>query len=508
MRKSITRRSLLGAAGAGLGSLWLPAVNRLHAADAASAGEPNLLFLYADGGWVSKDVHMRPPWAPAEWSEFEFYEPGKNQPDDTEWEFEFADSRLSEADFSRILRPFYRHREVMTVVEGLSMSTTALDTLGDDHARAHIHVWSAVPAGSSEGVQSFGSAPSVDQRINEFIQASRPDHRSMDFNLSTEIFHQWLYRTADGGAAIVPVITDPSEGFDRFFSGVMGGGSQAESDPLTDNARYSLDLAIRQFDDMAPRMSAGDRAKLEAHRELLAGVQRRFGQTISCDASNPPTSVQGEPGSTEWYNTSIDAFAQLVATGFACGISRVASIGGLMAPNGSYGLDPGASVHQEYEHAIDPVGEYELGGGELETFTSKRELMVQRNIIQAEAVARVIDVLKSAAVGEGSLLDNTLVVYMSEISHGNHGHEYHPTIMFGSGGGIVTPGRYIKYPINLPRPSLFDTHINTFGGDSHSRLLVAILQGFGVDIDYLGAPSLEGHTGTIDISGPLPRLKV
>jgi hypothetical protein len=399
----------------------------------------------------------------------------------------------------------------MTVVEGLSMLTTALDALGDDHARAHIHVWSAEPAANAEGVQSFGSAASVDQRINEYIQASRPDHRSMDFNLSTEIFHQWLYRSSEGGAAIVPVITDPTEGFDRFFSSGMGGGSQSESDPLATNARYSLDLAIRQFDEMAPRMAAADRAKLEAHRELLAGVRRRFGQTVSCDSSSRPTAVEGQPGSTEWFNTSVEAFAQVVAAGFACGISRVASIGGLLAPNSSYGLDPGASVHQEYEHETDPTGEYRLSGTALETFTSKTDLMVERNIIQAQAVASVIDLLKSVPAGDGTLLDSTLVVYMSEISHGNHGHEYHPTIMFGSGGGMVTPGRYIKYPINLPRPSSpygFDTDVNAFSGYPHSRLLVSILQGFGLDVDYLGAPSLEGYSGTIDLSGPLPRLKV
>jgi hypothetical protein len=119
--------------------------------------------------------------------------------------------------------------------------------------------------------------------------------------------------------------------------------------------------------------------------------------------------------------------------------------------------------------------------------------------------------LKSVPAGDGTLLDSTLVVYMSEISHGNHGHEYHPTIMFGSGGGMVTPGRYIKYPINLPRPSSpygFDTDVNAFSGYPHSRLLVSILQGFGLDVDYLGAPSLEGYSGTIDLSGPLPRLKV
>lgn len=41
---------------------------------------------------------------------------------------------------------------------------------------------------------------------------------------------------------------------------------------------------------------------------------------------------------------------------------------------------------------------------------------------------------------------------MSEISHGNRGHEFYPSLLFGSGGGIVSPGRYIKYAQNDLNP--------------------------------------------------------
>jgi hypothetical protein len=167
-----------------------------------------------------------------------------------------------------------------------------------------------------------------------------------------------------------------------------------------------------------------------------------------------------------------------------------------------------ASPHQEYEHRTDPTEGYDLSGSALEDWEARTELMVQRNIVQMELVASVIDVLKAVPTDQGTLLDDPLVVYMGEISHGNHGHENLPTVMFGSGAGIVTPGRYIKYPINLPRPTIFDSHINTYSGLPHSRLLVSILQGFGLDVDYLGAPEIEGSGGTIDLSGPLPRLTV
>jgi len=33
--------------------------------------------------------------------------------------------------------------------------------------------------------------------------------------------------------------------------------------------------------------------------------------------------------------------------------------------------------------------------------------------------------LKATPDGDGTLLETTLVVYLSEISHGNHGHEFY-----------------------------------------------------------------------------------
>ena len=222
--KKFSRRDWLKATGYGLGAISLPSVGLVTAQ--AAEPPPKLLFLYAEGGWTSRFMDMRPPWAPAQWSSYQFYDYATNGlvPDALEWEFELNDSRLTEADFTRVLKPLYRHADVMTVTEGLAMLTAALDPYGDNHAKAHLHAWSAVAAASEDAPKSRGSAPSLDQRIHEFIRQSDPAHQSMDLRvIEPDLYHEWLYMSdGNGGAARLPTILDPWVAYDRFFGGAMG----------------------------------------------------------------------------------------------------------------------------------------------------------------------------------------------------------------------------------------------------------------------------------------------
>lgn len=498
------RREFLAAGGLGLSSLMLPSLGR----SGVSGRELKLVFLYAEGGWTTRFYKMRPPWAPSEWSEYELYAPEFSLvPDDSEWEFDLTDSRLVEDDFSRVLRPLYRHRDVMLATEGLAMLTPALDTFGDAHAQAHIHAWSGVPAASSEdGTRSRGAAPSVDQRIHEHILATDPTHQSMDFRLlEAELFHEWLYRSdSSGGAARLPTEIDPRAAFDRFF------GAADASDPLAANAQLTLAIARQEYARLAPRMSGEDRLKLEAHLETMATLEQRLGRTVSCDDSlRPPDS--GQLSAPERYEADLDSFMRMVVAGLSCGVSRVATLGSLMPPPEIYSLPASVSVHQEYEHMTDPIqyfaGDYEPA------FLEREEAMVRRNEYQMAQVANFLDLMRATPDGDGTLLDSTLVVYLSELSHGNHGHEHFPSLLFGT-TDVITPGRYVKYAQNNPNPFNRNYH-NEYTGTAHSKLLISILQGFGVEIDDFGAatvqgeaPHVSGSAAPVELGGPLPRVRV
>ena len=525
MRIKLNRRRFLSLGSAALGGM---ATTSLLGTRPSQAGtDPDrrrVLFIYAEGGWTAPDIFMRPPGAPAEWSE---YNPWNTEqfgltPDDLEWEFALDDPALTPGDFSRVLQPLYRHRDQMVVLEGLARLSDALDPYGDGHARGHIACMSGTASAYEyDGVKSQGATPSMDQRIHEFLREQAPYLQSLDFRprpnrQNGALFHEYLYRSNGmGGADRLPTQADPDEAFAFLF----GDNEPSEPSPFDQGQDAVLSMSLEQFDALAPALSAGDRIKLEAHRQMLHQLQQGLAQPFDCGSVPMPASVEGLSRAAQ-YEADFESFARMVGAAFACGTSRVATLGLVTIPPEAYGLPQSASIHHEYEHESSPFDGFAQGSpfepgypGASPLWIDAYEGMVQRNVWQAEQVAKVIDILRElpGEDGSGSLLDDTLVVYVSELSHGSHGTEHYPVILFGGLAGAVTPGRYIKYAQNNPNP-WNRNYRNEWTGTPHSHLFISILQAFGIDIDYLEAPSVAGSVphlnieGTVNLSGPLPRL--
>jgi hypothetical protein len=91
---------------------------------------------------------------------------------------------------------------------------------------------------------------------------------------------------------------------------------------------------------------------------------------------------------------------------------------------------------------------------------------------------RFVQKLAATREGDGSLLDNTLVLFGGGISDGNrHNHEDLPIVMAGRGGGVET-GRLIQSPRETPLCNLYLAMLERAGvaaerfGDSTGVLAV------------------------------------
>jgi hypothetical protein len=85
--------------------------------------------------------------------------------------------------------------------------------------------------------------------------------------------------------------------------------------------------------------------------------------------------------------------------------------------------------------------------------------------------------------GDGSLLDNTLILWTNELGKGNsHTQDNIPWVLVGGGAGFKM-GRSLKYTNRVP----------------HNRLLMALAHGYGHRIDKFGNPDYCGD-------GPLNNL--
>jgi hypothetical protein len=85
--------------------------------------------------------------------------------------------------------------------------------------------------------------------------------------------------------------------------------------------------------------------------------------------------------------------------------------------------------------------------------------------------AQFLEKLRNTPDGAGSLLDNSIIVYGSNMSNSNaHNHFPLPTLVAGGGAGRLKGGLHLKYPDHTPM----------------TNLLLTVLDKAGVPMDSLG----------------------
>ena len=81
----------------------------------------------------------------------------------------------------------------------------------------------------------------------------------------------------------------------------------------------------------------------------------------------------------------------------------------------------------------------------------KKNKIAKINRFHIAQFAYLLERLKSVKEGDGTLLDNCMVVYGSGIADGNaHTHHDLPVLLAGRGGGTLTPGRHVRFPKDTP----------------------------------------------------------
>jgi hypothetical protein len=487
---SATRRRFLQALGIGAGGLFLPSMARRGGrATAAPVTNPTrLIVLFTEHGTphVNWDMHG-------------------GRPADQQWEYDL--SGLAEAEMSEALRPLHRHRAKLTVVDGLSLATAIGDPYGDGHAKG----WcSALTGGLAretfEDVKSHATHPSLDQIVADAARASDPnltDLVSLEYGTYQFNFHAALYRAPAGGGAVarVPHEESPGAAFDRLFP---NGDGSVPPDPVRVAQADVMASVGDLYQQMAPRLGGEDRLKLEQHRDLVRDMERRIRLLDGLDCGAPSDVVDynwGEVPHGERYLAHTRSFWDLATLSLSCGISRVVSMQWGQLPVELIGGT--GDLHHDYAHRSAPYLSAEPD------YPNAVQMMTNYSAVYAGLAAELCDRLDAIPFGEGTLLDNTIVLWVSELSDGGHGHEPLPVVMLGGGTQIRT-GRYLHYAKDTLTTTTADwVDDETRIGLPHSHLLVSVAQACGVDTDVIGDPTIQPKKASapaIDLSGPLPGL--
>jgi len=125
-------------------------------------------------------------------------------------------------------------------------------------------------------------------------------------------------------------------------------------------------------------------------------------------------------------------------------------------------------------------------------------------LILSEQFARIVAALAAVPENGGTLLDNTVVVWLSSMAGRQLSiFPWYSVIVAGRNTGVRT-GRYLHYGQNI---STTYRSPPVLIGPAHNHLLVSLARVFGLNVNYFGAKSAALGNGLIvDTTGPLPRF--
>ncbi len=476
MRRNKTwgRREFLKAAGLGTGAMLAPYIPILEQEAQAQGGFPKRLVLITTpcGSVMNK-------WRP------------------TGTETNFNPSYILQpfvSDAQRSGKP--SHKDKLLIVDGID--SQPMDGGGHDHRAVIFSGEHLTNVGES---LSYHTGESIDQTVARRINQNTAFPEGVHLGVSawekgndgkSPRGFAFAKKNPAGGLSIPfsPMI-DPRVAYDTIFRGTGGGGDSKDS------LRRGLVFGHikHNIGSLSGKLSKADQARLDQHLDSVNQLEQRLLDSGSCTApARPPQYTNGEVnarGEGSGYKTEEITEHQLsiAAAALACGLTQV--IGFQWGTDGSTGEAPYVPSFPGSDiHAVSHDGD-----------ATAQNAMADLNRWYALRFARFLDKLAAYPEGNGTLLDNTLVVWVKAMSSGNsHSNRNNPVVLMQGANSYFPMGRYVTYGSFADMAPRNGQTRKDYGGQPINRLLVSICHAMGLeDITKVGS----GDTG----SGPLADLR-
>lgn len=260
---------------------------------------------------------------------------------------------------------------------------------------------------------------------------------------------------------------NPQLAFDRLFRSDV---SRRHASPEDDKS--VLDAVMADAKGLKAKIGGADRLKLEEYFESVRSVEKR----IAFDAAHRKDQYLADPLARaeiaklggrikDYYNDparlserSIDHTEQvrlmldIIALAFWTDSTRVATFmfGNEVSGKNFSFLEGVSGGHHQISH-------HENDAAKLEEYQ-------KINIWHLQQYAYLLEKLKSIKEGDGTLLDNSMVMLGSGMKDGNaHSPQNLPILLAGRGGGQIATGRHLAYEPKTPLCNLYRSMLDCMG---------------------------------------------
>jgi Protein of unknown function (DUF1552) len=255
-----------------------------------------------------------------------------------------------------------------------------------------------------------------------------------------------------GPGMVAPADRDPMHFFSTLVSAVPPATSTMQTGPTPEvlaaiaRKKSVLDHVMGEIGSLQTRVGASDKARLESHLTGLRDVERVATTMPTTSVSNLSCLAPVAPAADEImdYAKRTQVYLRLFALAFRCDLTRYASFAQ------SNGYDS-----REYTDLTGKMGDHH--GITHNGNYGPMPPTIERKFVTyfMTQLAFLLNELKSTKEGAGTLLDNCLIYYGSEMGEGWHTAKQMPIVLAGKAGGQVETGRHLMYPALTPMGNLF-----------------------------------------------------
>lgn len=252
-------------------------------------------------------------------------------------------------------------------------------------------------------------------------------------------------------------IQDPVLAYKVLFGKIVGGDPKAE----VGSQSLVLDELAKDIRALQPHLPGEEGRKLERVADAFASIRQRQARLSEIDPAKIPAMRKEFHGSTS-ETTRMEAHAELAATALLTGLTNTVTLCSGVGYVTWKSLGLTIDTHEIGHRANDP---------------NAQAMRVKIRQFNAGLIAKLVETLEAVPEGNGSMMDNTLIVYLSESAETHHCvcMEW-PMVLVGNlGGRLKAGGRFI----NLPK----------YGSKGHAtvaQFYTALLHAAGAPVNHFG----------------------
>ncbi len=424
---SLSRRTLLRGMGTALALPFLDAMLPQRLLSAVSAGPADaahplrMAFLYVPNG-----IHMA-DWTPAQ------------------------DGNAFE--LPATLKPLESVRSHVNVLSGLTLDGAhAHGDGGGDHARSVAAFLTGAHPRKTNG-SDIQNGISVDQIAAEAV-GGKTRFASLELGLeasaqagncdsgySCAYASNMSWRTPTSPVAKE---VDPGAVFDRLFAGQTVTETKKAKSFRERYRKSVLDFVLEDANDLRKKLPNTDRQKLDEYLYGVRDVERRYLGVEKLGMTEEGVPDYPRPaGVPKAMAEHAELMLDMMSLAMQTDSTRILSF-----------MFTNAGSNRGYPEIGVAEGHHDCSHHGKDAEKQRKIALINR--FHVERFAYFVDRLSKIREGEGSLLDNCMIVYGSGISDGDrHNHDDLPILLAGHGNGRIHSGRHIRYKNGTPLCNLY-----------------------------------------------------